>query len=91
MAMSRKHYEMIAGAFNNSIYVVTGGKPEGLERIGATNMADDLIDNLSMFLKMDNPNFDGVRFREACVKNTLMDPATTDTDPDPTNTNKENR
>ncbi len=61
MAMSRKHYQAIAGEFLTMVGEKKASKDEA-----SVQTLRDLADNLCVALKQDNINFDRSRFLAAC-------------------------
>ncbi|AMD58903.1 hypothetical protein V6R85_02545 [Agrobacterium sp. CCNWLW32] len=60
--MTRKDYETIAAAIRRS----RAKDREGIVRVIAGNMLDDLAEDLAGELAADNPRFDTARFLKAC-------------------------
>jgi hypothetical protein len=62
--MTRKDYEIIARAV--SVVKSTYDEVDGAYTEIALEVIDELANQLSLELQIDNPRFDRERFREAC-------------------------
>lgn len=66
MAMSKRHYEAIAGAvFTARVEMLARTPYDGSEQT-ALNTLDAVVGHLALHLAADNPRFDRARFVEAC-------------------------
>jgi len=61
---SRQHYEVVAKILNNYSYTGTGGMPDRV--LIASNTTEDIMYDFIELFKVDNANFDEIRFMKAC-------------------------
>ena len=65
MAMSRKHYKELAAILADLNSHLKVSEENGCLYEDAYASFKDAVNELSVFLKYDNPNFNGTKFREA--------------------------
>lgn len=69
MALSKKHYEQFAYRIRNTLENVDAALPgdKNIEkRIAARQAVTGLARSLCVDFSVDNPKFDGAKFRAAC-------------------------